>query len=101
MRKHGFTLAELMVAISISGLLTAVAVPKLSSSISKSKATELTPAAATYTKLQAAYLYEHKSFGTWKKIGYEAPGKRGKTTPSSTPEAKSFPRSKLTTFLRI
>ncbi|SHK33908.1 prepilin-type N-terminal cleavage/methylation domain-containing protein [Fibrobacter sp. UWH5] len=79
MRKHGFTLAELMVAISISGLLTAVAVPKLSSSISKSKATELTPAAATYTKLQAAYLYEHKSFGTWKKIGYEAPGKRGKT----------------------
>jgi len=74
MKKHGFTLTELMVAISITGLLTASGVPKLTSAISKAKASEIAPAASSYTKLQAAYLYENKAFGTWKRIGYKAPG---------------------------
>lgn len=77
MKKHGFTLTELMIVIVITGLLTAVSVPKLATVIAKAKASELAPAATSYSKLQAAYLYERKAFGTWKKIGYKAPGKKG------------------------
>lgn len=74
MSKKGFTLIELMVAVVIVGILAGIAVPKLFGNTAKAKATEVNPAAMTYTKLQQAYLLEFKGIGTWKKIGYEAPG---------------------------
>lgn len=80
MKKLGFTLVELMASVVIMGVLTSVAVPKVTGYVVKAKVGEIAPAAVSYTKLQSAYLYENKTFGTWKKIGYEAPGgKKAKT----------------------
>ncbi len=73
LNKFGFTLIELMVAIVIMGILVAVGVPKLTGAVSKSKATEVAPAATAYIKLQSAYVMERKQIGTWKRIGYEKP----------------------------
>jgi len=71
--RRGFTLVELMVVIVIIGVLSSIAVPKLSGVIAKSKASELPAAAAAYSKLQTAYAIENKKVGSWKKIGYKAP----------------------------
>jgi len=101
MKKSGFTLTELMMVITITGVLTATAVPKLAGSISKAKAGEIPPAAASYTKLQAAYLYENKAFGTWKRIGYKAPG-NGETNTFSYSKGDiegTIKKAKITTEL--
>lgn len=80
MKKQGFTLIELMVVVVIIGILAAVAVPKLFGMIAKSKASEVGPAAGTYVKLQQAYVSEAAAYGSWKLIGYTAPGDNGSTT---------------------
>lgn len=72
--KKGFTLVELMVVIVILGILSAVGVPKLFGAIAKAKASEIHGAAGTYIHLQDAYLGNKPGPGSWKDIGYEAPG---------------------------
>lgn len=84
MTKKGFTLVELMVVIIIMGLLAAVGVPKLTGVIAKSRATEVQPAAATYIKLQKAFINEKGGVGSWKKIGYAGPGKKTLTDGVAT-----------------
>lgn len=79
MKKQGFTLIELMVVVVIIGILAAVAVPKLFGMIAKSKASEVGPAAGTYVKLQQAYVSESNAYGSWKLIGYTAPGNNKET----------------------
>lgn len=90
MNKKGFTLIELMVVIIIMGLLAAVGVPKLIGVIAKSHATEIQPAAASYIKLQKAYMSEKGGVGTWKKIGYAAPGKKVSSGSALTYETSYF-----------
>ena len=69
--KGGFTLIELMVVIVITGILAAVAVPKLFAFMAKAKASELYSAAGSYIHLQDTYNTEHQdSLGTWRTIGY-------------------------------
>ena len=80
MNKKGFTLIELMVVVVIIGILAAVAVPKLFGMIAKSKASEVGPAAGTYVKMQQAYFSESNFVGSWKLIGYKAPGTGSGTT---------------------
>ncbi|MBR3669577.1 MAG: type II secretion system protein [Fibrobacter sp.] len=73
-KKNGFTLIEIMVVIVIMGILAAVGVPKLFGMIAKAKAAELHSAAGSYIHLQEAYLHQEHGIGSWKDIGYEAPG---------------------------
>ena len=80
MKKHnGFTLIEIMVVIVILGVLAAVGVPKLFGMHAKAKAAEIPTAAGTYIHLQEVYLHNSHDIGTWKDIGYSAPG-NGKTS---------------------
>ena len=73
-KKKGFTLIEIMVVIVIMGILAAVAVPRLFGMMAKAKASELLSAAGTYIHLQEAHLHQEHGIGSWKDIGYEAPG---------------------------
>ena len=84
MKKQGFTLVELMVVIVIISILSTIAVPKLFGMIAKSKASELSPAAKTYIKLQNSYIGERHMFGSWAVIGYISPGTRVSTDSSVT-----------------
>lgn len=72
--KKGFTLVEIMVVVIIMGILAAVGVPKLFGLIAKARASEVPVAAGTYVSLQNAYLHENNGIGSWKNIGYGAPG---------------------------
>ena len=83
-KKQGFSLVELMVVIVIIAILSAVAVPKLFTMIAKSKASELSPAARTYVKLQDTYISERHMLGSWSVIGYVSPGMRVSTDSSVT-----------------
>ena len=84
MKKQGFTLIELMVVIVIISILSAVAVPKLFGMMAKSKASELSPAAKTYIKLQNTYIGERHMLGSWSVIGYVGPGTKVSADSSIT-----------------
>lgn len=78
-KKNGFTLIEIMVVIVIMGILAAVGVPKLFGMIAKAKAAEVPTAAGVYIRLQDAFVHNDHGIGSWKDIGYAAPG-NGKTS---------------------
>ncbi|WP_303621506.1 prepilin-type N-terminal cleavage/methylation domain-containing protein [Fibrobacter sp. UWT3] len=77
-KKNGFTIIEIMVVIVIMGILAAVGVPKLFGMIAKAKAAEVPTAAGVYVRLQDAFVHNDHGIGSWKDIGYAAPGD-GKT----------------------
>lgn len=72
--KKGFSLVEIMVVIVIMGVLAVIGVPKLFGVIAKARAAEVPIAAGTYVNLQNAFLNEFNGVGSWKDIGYGAPG---------------------------
>lgn len=74
MKRHGFSLVELMVVIVVVSILSTAAIPKLFGMIAKSKASELGPAARTYEKMQDTYIGETHQLGSWSIIGYVGPG---------------------------
>ncbi len=84
MKKKGFSLIELMVVIVIISILSSIAVPKLFGMMAKSKASELSPAARTYIKLQDAFAGENHQLGSWTSIGYVGPGTKVSTDSSRT-----------------
>lgn len=73
-KRNGFTLIEIMVVIVILGVLAAVGVPKLFGMMAKAKAAEVPTAAGSYIHLQEVHLHNSHDIGTWRDIGYAAPG---------------------------
>lgn len=73
-KRNGFTLIEIMVVIVILGVLAAVGVPKLFGMMAKAKAAEVPTAAGSYIHLQEVHLHNSHDIGTWRDIGYSAPG---------------------------
>lgn len=73
--EKGFTFVEIMVAVVIIGILSAIGVPRLFGAIAKSKATEVTVAVSEWDKLETAFIGDKKDAGTWKEIGFIPPGK--------------------------
>jgi len=73
----GFTLIEIMVVIVITGILAAIAIPKLFGMTAKARAAELAPAAGTWSKLQQAYIAQTSGMGANSAIGYVPPGALG------------------------
>ena len=82
--KKGFTLIELMVVIVIIGILAAIAIPKLLGMTAKAKASEVGPAAGTWSKLQQAFSIEKTGYGSWQAIAYRAPGAASTSEPGET-----------------
>ena len=72
-KKNAFTLIEIMVVIVIMGVLAAVGIPKLFSTIAKAKASEVHAVAGTYIHAQDAYLHGNNAIGSWKDIGFTPP----------------------------
>jgi len=57
----------------IIGILAAVAIPKLFGMTAKAKASEVGPAAGTWSKMHIAWSTEKDTIGTWSDIGYKPP----------------------------
>jgi prepilin-type N-terminal cleavage/methylation domain-containing protein len=83
-QKKGFTLIELMVVIVIIGILAAIAIPKLFGMSAKAKASEVGPAAGTWSKMQQAYIAETSQLGANSAIGYTPPGAPSAVATGST-----------------
>ncbi len=70
-RQHGFSLIELLITITIVGILASVAIPAYQDSVRKSKRSDGEAALLQIEALQGRYFYDNGSYTTdLKKLGY-------------------------------
>lgn len=64
MKRNGFTLIELMIAVAVIALLSAVALPSYSSYVARGKMIEATSALADYRVKMEQYFQDNRNYGT-------------------------------------
>lgn len=73
-RARGFTLIELMIAVGIVGLLTALAVPTWATVAAKARQAEARSGLLAIETLETAFFGEHHQYGTLVEIGFVLEG---------------------------
>lgn len=73
MKKQGFTLIELMIAVTMMAILAMLAIPRIDNLIARARAAEATVVIRTYERIQSSYYFAMGEVGTLAELGLELP----------------------------
>jgi prepilin-type N-terminal cleavage/methylation domain-containing protein len=73
MKKQGFTLIELMIAVTMMAILAMLAIPRIDNLIARARAAEATVVIRTYERIQSSYYFAMGEVGTLTELGLELP----------------------------
>lgn len=74
---HGFTLVELMIVVTVIGILAAVAIPSYSNYVKKSRRTDALDALSKASVLQEKYRVNNTTYGTALQAGISGTSPQG------------------------
>lgn len=79
MRRHGFSLIELLITVAIVGILAAIAVPSFAAAVARTRQAEGKAGLAAIHTLEVGYFAEESRFGSLSEIGFvnEGAGRYG------------------------
>ncbi|MEY3288000.1 MAG: hypothetical protein RLZZ419_242 [Pseudomonadota bacterium] len=99
-RSSGFTLIELMIVVTIMGILTAITYPSYTEYVTRSKRADAKAALLQVQVAEEKYRANHVTYGTLAQIGINSPSPNGYYTIalSGTPTATTYTVTATPTF---
>lgn len=73
MKKQGFTLIELVIAVTMMAILAMLAIPRIDNLIARARAAEATVVIRTYERIQSSYYFAMGEVGSLADLGLELP----------------------------